>query len=518
MTDQPADETTKPARKPRTRKPRAKAAPAAAPADAPEPTAEADADQQNDPAAVEPAAPDDSVPAPDDHAEAMEASTAEAPDDEPSMAPSPEPEPEPEPELVADAPIEPSTLPSNSDNADPATPSKDAWLTDTASRAWPGLTETANTPEPRAVAHPATDAWTAPADEAWPEPTLPGERAWSRPRRELGRREAGLALGFLALGVISGTVIGANITVPLAPPTAITQQQDTTLGQAIRTAQTRTVTITVDSPSGPTGRGAGTIIGNDGTVITTNAVVASSGDTVRVTTAEGRVLNATFVGTDQTTGLTVLNVRGLRINGFTVTASDGEDGSPVAVIGQNNNATATSITSPRQSVNSVTGNAGVGTWTSAVRLATADDHTATGGPVVNRNGALIGIAVSGVTTTRDSDPEGRQYALDADVATAVARSIASTGVALHGRIGAEVADTVTGIVGARITDIADDSASDTAGLRTDDVIIGFNGDRIGNAAQLVATVRGTEPGTTAKVTYLRNGKERTTTVKVTATQ
>jgi putative serine protease PepD len=169
-------------------------------------------------------------------------------------------------------------------------------------------------------------------------------------------------------------------------------------------------------------------------------------------------------------------------------------------------------------VNTITGNVGVGTWTSAVRLTADDDPTATGGPIINDSGALVGIAVSGVTTGRDSDPERRQYGIDAGIAVTVARNVATTGVALHGRIGAEVSDEEAGVLGARITDVADASPAKTAGLRDGDIIVSYNGSRIGSAAQLVAAVRGTDPGTKADVAFLRDGHERTVRVQITASQ
>lgn len=380
--------------------------------------------------------------------------------------------------------------------------------------------ETRPVEEPSAAA-PTAATWPPAVNDAWPEPTLTSDqREWEKPtppaRRELGKREAGLALAFLALGITSGVLIGSTTTVPLAPPALVSHE--VTFERIIADAQQKTVTIAVESGNGATARGAGTAIGKDGTVITTNAVVSSPGGTIRVTTYDGRTLAGEFIGTDQTTGLTVIRVRGLTTAGFTATSADVAAGSRVAVIGQNNNVATTDVASPRQAVNTITGNAGVGTWTGAVRLAATDDATATGGPIINDSGALVGIAVSGVTTGRDSDPERRQYGITAGTAVTVARSIASTGVALHGLIGAEVSDETTGVLGARITDIADAGPAKTAGLRDGDVIVSYNGARIGSAAQLVAAVRGTDPGTKADVELIRNGKERTVRVKITATQ
>ena len=493
------------------------------------------------PTTTEPAA--ESTPNPDVEGEPEAADPLTAEDDAPVVEPTSEADTVPDDEAATDVEVEDPALGVNNDgdteaSAEPQDDEAEALpATSNAAPEVPAADEcTRGRPavearRQEAAEHaaltfgnypeaPAAAAWVGNADTGWQAPATPDENCAAEAvpappkRRELGRREAGLALAFLALGVASGVIIGSNVTVPLAPPAVVSHEA--TFERTIADAQQRTVTIAVDSSDGVVSRGAGTVIGKDGTVVTTTAVVRSPSGTIRITTFTGRTLVGEFVGTDQTTGLTVLRVRGLDVAGFTATSGDAAAGTRVAVIGQNSNAATTAVASPRQSVNTITGNVGVGTWTSAVRLTEEDDPTATGGPIINDGGALVGIAVSGVTTGRDSDPERRQYGIDAGVAVTVARNIATTGVALHGRIGAEVSDEATGILGARISDIADASPAKRAGLRDGDVIVSYNGSRIGSAAQLVAAVRGTDPGTKADVVLLRNGKGRTVRVQITA--
>lgn len=69
--------------------------------------------------------------------------------------------------------------------------------------------------------------------------------------------------------------------------------------------------------------------------------------------------------------------------------------------------------------------------------------------------------------------------------------------------------------GALITRVVKKSPADSAGLRKGDVIIQFNERIIYEADDLVRAVRKTEPGTTAKITVMRNGsrKEIVTTLR-----
>ena len=62
--------------------------------------------------------------------------------------------------------------------------------------------------------------------------------------------------------------------------------------------------------------------------------------------------------------------------------------------------------------------------------------------------------------------------------------------------------------------MVEDSPADKAGLLPDDVIIGFNGDDIRDASDIRNAVGLVEPGKTSDITYLRDGKRRTTRIEV----
>ena len=215
------------------------------------------------------------------------------------------------------------------------------------------------------------------------------------------------------------------------------------------------------------------------------------------------------------TGITVLRVNA-GLHGVNLGGGPVADGDPVAVIGQNNTATTTTVASEHQAVNTITGGDGTATWTEAFRLSDQSDYTAAGGPVVDVAGNLVGIAVSGVTTDRASDPDGRQYALSVKAVAGVVDDIARIGIAIHSEIGAAVSDSITGTVGARVIEVTPDSPADRAGLHANDVITSFDGVRVAGASQLIAQVRAANPTLTVPVTFTRGGTTNTVTVKPTA--
>ena len=68
--------------------------------------------------------------------------------------------------------------------------------------------------------------------------------------------------------------------------------------------------------------------------------------------------------------------------------------------------------------------------------------------------------------------------------------------------------------GALVNDVVDDSTADKAGLKSGDVIVAFNGEDILDASDIRNSVGLVEPGERADITYLRDGKRRSTRIEV----
>ena len=56
------------------------------------------------------------------------------------------------------------------------------------------------------------------------------------------------------------------------------------------------------------------------------------------------------------------------------------------------------------------------------------------------------------------------------------------------------------------------SAGEKAGLKVDDIVTAVDNHPIATNDALIATIRGYQPGQTVTITYLRDGKKRTTKV------
>jgi S1-C subfamily serine protease len=103
--------------------------------------------------------------------------------------------------------------------------------------------------------------------------------------------------------------------------------------------------------------------------------------------------------------------------------------------------------------------------------------------------------------------------------------LVSHGEVKRGRIGVSIRDItpdfkeayeLTTLDGAFVNSVTEDSPADKAGLKPEDIIIGFNGDDIRDSSDIRNAVGLVEPGTRADLTYLRDGKRRTTRISVEA--
>jgi S1-C subfamily serine protease len=143
-----------------------------------------------------------------------------------------------------------------------------------------------------------------------------------------------------------------------------------------------------------------------------------------------------------------------------------------------------------------------------------------GGPLVNMAGQVVGI-----NTAIAADYENIGFAISTDTAIPVVNSLIKSGSVSWAWLGVTML-TVTPAIqseyglevdyGALIVEVISDSPADKAGLRPDDVVIGFGGVETRDADQLRAAIRSHVPDDTVTVTYLRGS--RTFTASVTLVQ
>ena len=367
---------------------------------------------------------------------------------------------------------------------------------------------------------------------------------------------AGFGGGALLNGIqdrpSSGTATGPQ-TVTVNNPGSV---NETT---AVATAALPSVVTIEVAGSDQAGSGSGVIISDDGYVLTNTHVVTLGGavadPTIRVTTSDGRIYEATVVGTDPIYDLAVIKLKdakGLTPMEFADSSKLNVGDTAVALgapLGLANSVTTGIVSALNRSIQIASSalpdsssqdapdqqqtpdqgqgqgpfqfdipGSGTPQTSDSISIAViqtdaAINHGNSGGALVNSKGELIGInvAIASSGSSEESGSIGIGFAIPSNVAKRVSDEIIADGVATHGLLGASVQDasSVQGatVSGAYIAKANEGGAAAAAGIKEGDVVTEFNGVPITSASDLTAQVRAAAAGSDAKVTYVRGGKD-----------
>lgn len=291
------------------------------------------------------------------------------------------------------------------------------------------------------------------------------------------------------------------------------------------------------------GEGSGFIWDNAGHVVTNYHVVSTRyrgqlqlAEKARVTLADGSRWDATIVGASSDVDVAVLHIDAPadKLVPITVgTSSDLEVGQRVFAIGNpfglDRTLTTGIISAVGRSMTSVSNNE----ITGVIQTDAAINPGNSGGPLLDSAGRLIGMntairspsgASSGIgfAVPVDTITEEVQYLLVGDGKPRAYLGITTMDERVAARFGVQ-----RGVV---LVDITPGSGAEVAGLRATkqsrrtgavalgDVITQVNGKSITNLLDVRRALRGASPGDSVKVSYLREGKEETTEVKLSAPQ
>jgi len=358
-------------------------------------------------------------------------------------------------------------------------------------------------------------------------------------------RPLALAAGALTIAVVSAGV-GGMVAV-MAQPDSPTMATVDTAGPNVRSVPTAnapmgsveqvaaTVVPSVVKLETQMGRaseeGSGIVISADGLILTNSHVVSAakvapgsrgapaspggaSADAKNstVTFSDGRTAQFTVVGTDPSSDIAVVRVKGVSgLTPITIGSSAnlrvGQDvvavGSPLGLEGT----VTTGIISALNRPVAAGGDArNQNTVLDAIQTDAAINPDNSGGALVNMSGELVGVN-SAIATLGGDSPEaqsgsiGLGFAIPVDQAKRIADELISTGTASHSSLGVQVSNDVTA-QGAKIVEVVKGGAAAKAGLPSGVVVTKVDDRVIGSANALVAAVRSQPPGTRLTLTYL----------------
>ena len=259
------------------------------------------------------------------------------------------------------------------------------------------------------------------------------------------------------------------------------------------------------------GEGSGFIVDSHG-VILTNAHVVQGAASVIVKLTDRREFQATVLGADLRTDIAVLKIAA--------------DGLPVVRLGSDARVRVgewvVAIGSPYGFENSVT--SGI---VSAKARALPDDSAVpflqtdvplnpgnSGGPLFDLEGHVIGI--NSQIFSRTGGYQGIGFAIPIDLAMKVARQILKTGRVEHGHLGVDVQDLspplasafgLTDVDGALVGNVEPDSPAAHSGLQPGDVVRGFNGQPLRDAAAFAVALADQAPDAVVRLDVWRRGDE-----------
>jgi serine protease Do len=265
--------------------------------------------------------------------------------------------------------------------------------------------------------------------------------------------------------------------------------------------------------------GSGVIISPDGYILTANHVVEGA-DEIEVNVAGSKKnYTAKIIGTDPPTDVAVLKIEATGLPAITLADSDLlEVGDVVLAIG-NPFGIGQTVTMGIVSALGRSGLAGFNQYQDFIQTDAAINPGNSGGALVDAEGRLVGINTA--ILSRSGGNQGVGFAVPINMARHVVERLISGGRVARGYLGVLPQDITPGLAaqfnltgqnGALIGDVWPNTPAEKAGIKTEDVIIAFNGKDISDAHGLQLAVSQSEPGSTATVKLIRNGTQKNITV------
>ncbi len=361
-------------------------------------------------------------------------------------------------------------------------------------------------------------------------------------------------------GAAAATSLFGTSTVVAAGPSSVTvnNTDEVTQTTAIAAKVLPSVVTISASSSGAGGTGSGVVLSDDGYVVTNTHVVTLDGATgdadITATTSDGKVYQATVVGTDPMYDLAVIKLEdasGLTPIEFADSAKLNVGDAAVAVgapLGLSNTVTTGIVSALNRSIQIASSAAPEqgdqqqggqdspfqfdfgqgqqqGSPKSSISISVIQTDAAinpgnSGGALVDSEGKLIGINVAiasaGGSSSGEAGSIGVGFSIPSNIVQRITDEIIADGEATHGLLGAMVGDAASRdgatSAGAYISEVTPGGAAAEAGLQEGDVVTSFAGLPITDATDLTAQVRALAGGATATIVYERDGQTKTAEV------
>ncbi len=266
------------------------------------------------------------------------------------------------------------------------------------------------------------------------------------------------------------------------------------------------------------GLGSGVVINAEKGYIVTNNHVIQDAKNIDVRLKDGRTFKAKKLGADPESDIALLQIEAKKLTEIPLADSDKLRVGDFAIAIGNPFGLEQTVTS---GIVSALGRGGLGIegFEDFIQTDAAINSGNSGGALVNMRGELIGI------NTAILGPNGGNIGIGFAIPTNMMKNLVDQ-IIEHGEIrrgslgirGQDVSSDLTEAMnlkvsrGAFVNEVVPDSAAEKAGLKSGDVIISMNGNKISSFGELRAKVATLGAGRKAELGILRDGKERTVSV------
>ncbi|WP_405592763.1 trypsin-like peptidase domain-containing protein [Streptomyces sp. NBC_01190] len=370
-------------------------------------------------------------------------------------------------------------------------------------------------------------------------PAAPNPADGGRRRRGAGLLIVAVVVAALVAGGV-GSAIGYNAaknddnssstTVSAPKDAAALNRAPTSVAGIANKALPSVVTIKA-SGSQESGTGTGFVYDTQGHILTNNHVVAPAADggKLTVTFSNGNTYDAEVIGRAQGYDVAVVKLKnpsGVKLTPLPLGNSDqaAVGDATIAIgapFGLSGTVTTGIVSAVHRPVASSDGQGSTASYMSAIQTDASINPGNSGGPLLNADGAVIGIN-SAIQPGGATEPGtqggsvGLGFAIPINQAQRVAQQLIRTGQPVYPVIGVSL-DTQFDGDGAKIS--TDTSSAITsggpgakAGLRPGDVITKFDDTIIDSGQTLIGEIWQHQPGDKATLTYTRGSATHTTTV------
>jgi serine protease Do len=263
------------------------------------------------------------------------------------------------------------------------------------------------------------------------------------------------------------------------------------------------------------GLGSGVIVSPDGYILTANHVVSSAEEIMVGLGAELRKYKAKKVGTDPGTDVALLKIEEKNLPSITFADSEKARAGDIVLAVGNPFGLRQTVT---MGIISAIGRGGVGIvdYENFIQTDAAINMGNSGGALVDTKGQLLGINTA--IFSRTGGNQGVGFAIPANLARDVMQSLREKGRVVRGYIGASVQPLTPELAeamklkgqptGALVGEVAPNTPSQKAGIKTGDVITAVNGKKISDARELRLMIGSMAPGSRAQIQVNREGQEK----------